>query len=635
MTEPTAADAAGTSAGWADVAAARPRPVKWLAPAQLLRTGREVFEGALFARYADKRESEANAPRHAYDLSAEPRSGDALWVDYVADTGDGFNATYSIACSVTRAPTVTLDPGPFATPAEVNPPELVGRPGHLLVFGGDEVYPAASIERYDDRLKNVYAESYPRDSPPVPVVAIPGNHDWYDGLVGFRRNFCQSWVKEDTDPAGFLRTLPRPDTCDRIGGWRAFQSRSYFAVKLTTNWWLWGIDIQLDAPIDAEQLAYFATTATLLADDANIILCTARPSWVDPPALDNPSGLSNKQTLTWFVDRIVGTENRHRVRLMLSGDIHHYARYELYAGELRATPQLVTCGGGGAYLAATHHLPDSIAVAWKPSRVRDPAAESQYRRVVEYPSVAESKALRSGLATIPLPRKNGYLFAFVASLYLVLAEALAMAKQSPHYPNLGRLSWRFWADSAQTGYSRVFGNGPLLVAVLLLALLLLRYSYGGREPHRLRTAMGPGLLHLSAHLFVVFVYATACGLLARHIIRAQRGLVGNRTIRLVVLNFLLLLLLLAFGFIGTYVLAGYLMLSDMTGRHLTESFSSMCIEDYKCHLRLRITEQEIRGYAIGIDRVPKQWTGDAPPARPVDMPGISTKVIDTFTVRRA
>ena len=35
------------------------------------------------------------------------------------------------------------------------------------------------------------------------------------------------------------------------------QRRSYFAVKLTPGWWLWGIDIALDTSIDPPQQAYF------------------------------------------------------------------------------------------------------------------------------------------------------------------------------------------------------------------------------------------------------------------------------------------------------------------------------------------------------------------------------------------
>ena len=105
-------------------------------------------------------------------------------------------------------------------------------------MGGDQVYPTASYDEYSNRLLKPYEAALPH----VPALeapdlyAIPGNHDWYDGLSNFSRIFCQKkW----------------------IGGWKTRQRRSYFAVKLPHNWWLWGIDIQLEGYIDEPQLNYF------------------------------------------------------------------------------------------------------------------------------------------------------------------------------------------------------------------------------------------------------------------------------------------------------------------------------------------------------------------------------------------
>ena len=68
------------------------------------------------------------------------------------------------------------------------------------------------------------------------MYAIPGNHDWYDGLTGFMRVFGQeNWV----------------------GGRQTAQRRSYFAIGLPHRHWLWGIDIQNDAYVDSAQIAYF------------------------------------------------------------------------------------------------------------------------------------------------------------------------------------------------------------------------------------------------------------------------------------------------------------------------------------------------------------------------------------------
>src|SRR5437016_1084882 len=80
------------------------------------------------------------------------------------------------------------------------------------------------------------------------LYAVPGNHDWYDGLSAFLNLFC--WRQIDgpwsTARSGHM-----------IGGWHTKQLRSYFALALPHNWWLWGIDIQLTNYIDQQQIDFF------------------------------------------------------------------------------------------------------------------------------------------------------------------------------------------------------------------------------------------------------------------------------------------------------------------------------------------------------------------------------------------
>ena len=288
----------------------RRKPVKWLSVLQLGRTAVEVVQATMFARFADQRETMASCPREFYVLD-DARSGPGpvgdVWVDFVADTADGFDATFATARCLAGAPGVEIVDavGEVGTDVPVDADRGLfpgrGPRADLLVLGGDEVYPVASVEEYRARLNGVLAEARrlaPPPDPPAgrgraiqpvlagpdrpqpPVVALPGNHDWYDGLSSFRRNFCQSWVKgRDPDATG-----PRPISrlhADDVGGWAAFQSRSYFAVQLRPGWWLWGLDSQLDAPIDAEQLAYFRDARRELAPDDDVILCTATPSWLE------------------------------------------------------------------------------------------------------------------------------------------------------------------------------------------------------------------------------------------------------------------------------------------------------------------------------------------------------------------
>ena len=50
----------------------------------------------------------------------------------------------------------------------------------------DVVYPDGDVNEYVGKFFIPFAD-YPR-----PIYAIPGNHDWLDGLVGFMRHFCDA-----------------------------------------------------------------------------------------------------------------------------------------------------------------------------------------------------------------------------------------------------------------------------------------------------------------------------------------------------------------------------------------------------------------------------------------------------------
>jgi len=216
--------------------------VRWLSPGLLARSGVEVIVSGTFGKFADKRELQRE-PQDDLDYSAG--TGD-LWVDYVSDTGDGWEATYTLAWLL-------------AQPALAAGDETLPR-GRILLLGGDQVYPSATPEMYEDRFIGPFAAALPRaehlDKPEL--YALPGNHDWYDGLVSFLRVFCAR--------------------DGRVGDWVTRQRRSYFAIKLPHGGWIWAIDIQLDTYIDDIQLDYFLGQP--VAADDKIILMTAKPAWV-------------------------------------------------------------------------------------------------------------------------------------------------------------------------------------------------------------------------------------------------------------------------------------------------------------------------------------------------------------------
>jgi hypothetical protein len=48
----------------------------------------------------------------------------------------------------------------------------------------DVIYPAGGIDDYENKFYRPYKDY------PGPIYAVPGNHDWYDDLTGFRFTFC-------------------------------------------------------------------------------------------------------------------------------------------------------------------------------------------------------------------------------------------------------------------------------------------------------------------------------------------------------------------------------------------------------------------------------------------------------------
>jgi hypothetical protein len=91
-------------------------------------------------------------------------------------------------------------------------------------MGGDQVYPVPKATEYGNRLIGPYRAAMPCTAAETPeLFAIPGSHDWYDGLLNFTNVFCRG---------------------RSIGAWQTSQTRSYFALKLPHRWWLWGVDMQ-------------------------------------------------------------------------------------------------------------------------------------------------------------------------------------------------------------------------------------------------------------------------------------------------------------------------------------------------------------------------------------------------------
>ncbi|GLI02401.1 metallophosphoesterase family protein [Phytohabitans aurantiacus] len=497
--------------------------VRWLSPTELVRTGLKAVLAAVFGQYADRREMQQGP---MFEQSAFPHTGEGeFWFDYVSDIGDGFDATYSVASLLA---------------SDLDPPDAGGvlPRGSVLVMGGDQVYPFGDVESYEQRTTNVYAAALPEPSggttadSPV-LYAIPGNHDWYDGLTAFLRVFGQQ---------------------ANIGGWCTRQKRSYFALDLPHGWWLFAIDIQLDTYIDKPQLEYFKKVAERIADGDSVVVCTAVPSWYDETD-------SSMDRLAYFLRYSLG-ERARQVRVVLTGDVHHYARYQ---SDQPDTPLLVTAGTGGAYSSPTHLLPDKLAVSGKlaPTGAHPTDRLAYERRGGTWPPQAVSSRV-SWTVLWRLATRNWTLLLVFAGLYGLISAATLFS------------GW-LWVVA-------------LLAAAAGGAVAFTHPKTGGRW-RRWRYGLGLAALQLVPAVATVVYFARTVdewGWLAQAGAVVAAAIVG--------------------GVVVAELLAAWLLAVSRREVNTNELFAALSLEDYKGFLRCRITpDGALTIFPIGLRKSVRDW----------------------------
>jgi hypothetical protein len=323
-----------------------PKMVSWYDPRLLARIGVRTIVSSVFGQYADQRLMQAvTDPAEDKDLVArydyrDPSAPEphrcvacdetgAFWIDYVADVGDGFESTYTMAYLMAQDGLDIRGAGTL-------------RHGEVLIMGGDQCYPQATREEYKQRLLQPFNWAYSVPNPDRKLFAIPGNHDWYDGLNAFDGLFCSSRDKLSNARGNV------------IGGWQCQQHRSYWALRLPYNWWIWGADIQFSKYLDSSQVNYFTRVAEQMGPQDNLIICLAEPSWL----LADLQGQDDEEN--FFKITSIARARGARVVAVIAGDWHNYSRY--YAHELDV--HFITSGGGGAFLHPTHVLRNAISVRW-------------------------------------------------------------------------------------------------------------------------------------------------------------------------------------------------------------------------------------------------------------------------------
>jgi Calcineurin-like phosphoesterase len=220
----------------------------------------------------------------------------------------------------------------------------------------DVIYPAGDWEQYRAKF------FWPYQGLPGPIYAVPGNHDWYDGLNGFMMLLCGA--DPDLRPpfkaskSRFKRAFrdltwreATESTKDQLQGVKgprpepSGQRLPYFAVELK-ELLLVGIDTGIQSGIDAEQGDWLRSVSRGPKDK---ILLTGKPLVVDADRKICP--IEGGGTVNAIVD---DPDNRYIA--VIAGDIHNFQRYPVHMPGDRVVQHIVT-GAAGAYTKATHRIP--------------------------------------------------------------------------------------------------------------------------------------------------------------------------------------------------------------------------------------------------------------------------------------
>ena len=222
----------------------------------------------------------------------------------------------------------------------------------------DVIYPAGDWHEYRAKFY------WPYKGLPGPIYAVPGNHDWYDGLSGFMMLLCGA--DPDLRPPfkassnRFKRAVrdlvwrepseAQQDQLDRIKEHRpepSGQRLPYFAIELK-ELVLVGIDTGIQSGIDAEQGEWLRRISSGPKDK---ILLTGKPLVVDAHRKACPIEGADGATVNQIVE-----DPSNRYIAVIGGDIHNFQRYPVRLPDDRVLQHIVT-GAAGAYTKATHTIP--------------------------------------------------------------------------------------------------------------------------------------------------------------------------------------------------------------------------------------------------------------------------------------
>ncbi|MFI0418425.1 metallophosphoesterase family protein [Spongiactinospora sp. 9N601] len=231
----------------------------------------------------------------------------------------------------------------------------IGQDTDFAVIASDVIYPAGAANEYPDKFYRPYKDYK------APIYAIPGNHDWYDGLGGFMRVFCEApplKVQEEgfsLSPGGLRGLLwSKPEPIDEklleraremrpLPEQQAVQPGPYWFME-SDNLVIVGIDTGIEGTLDREQGEWLRRIS---AGPKPKLLITGKPIYSRNQ--HKPCPIEGGGT----VDDLV-RDPANRYVAAIGGDIHNYQRYPVTVDG--RVIQYIVAGGSGAFTHATHTI---------------------------------------------------------------------------------------------------------------------------------------------------------------------------------------------------------------------------------------------------------------------------------------
>jgi hypothetical protein len=332
-----------------------------------------------------------------------------FWFDYISDTGDGQTGVYGVGCLCMSDLWLEEDKVDASINFRVTDSknEILLPRGSFLFIGGDTAYHVADYSAIHERFQLPFRWAFESvrkfmrdnlglkadaekfffldkaltpithkdwdgmmskktegersehwDSEPLrPIFAVPANHDYYDDIGGFNRQFRRPPLDELDERN--IESIPAKALPLKIPTFQREQEASYTALQLPFGWWMFSIDSE-NEKLDFRQKKFFNQIVEK-HNPKKLIIATPEPTTVfgkqfgaeDKTARAVSAVLKNDEQ-PFLKD---GELKNEECRLDLSGDVHHYARYWGPKDEKDESHYAsVVSGGGGAFFHPTETL---------------------------------------------------------------------------------------------------------------------------------------------------------------------------------------------------------------------------------------------------------------------------------------